>query len=93
MKRLTYSPRVAVVCVLATAPFQAASAAVYASAEEAQRELFPDASAFEAVALNLSDAQLQEIARPQVRRPVTVSCGSGRRGRVRPCSVMSSSTK
>ena len=53
----------AVVCVLATAPFQAASAAVYASAEEAQRELFPDASAFEAVALNLTNAQLQEIAR------------------------------
>jgi Na+-translocating ferredoxin:NAD+ oxidoreductase RnfG subunit len=53
----------AVVCVLATASFQSASAAVYASAEEAQRELFPDASAFEAVALNLSAAQLQEIAR------------------------------
>lgn len=53
----------AVVCVLATAPLQAASAAVYASAEEAQRELFPDASAFEAVALNMSDEQLQEIAR------------------------------
>ena len=53
----------AVVCVLAAAQFQAASAAVYASAEDAQREMFPDASAFEAVALNLSAAQLQEIAR------------------------------
>jgi Na+-translocating ferredoxin:NAD+ oxidoreductase RnfG subunit len=53
----------AVVCVLATAPFENASAAVYATAEQAQHELFPDASAFEAVALNLSDTQLQEIAR------------------------------
>jgi Na+-translocating ferredoxin:NAD+ oxidoreductase RnfG subunit len=53
----------AIVCVLAAAQFEAASAAVYASAEEAQREMFPDASAFEAVALNLSTTQLQEIAR------------------------------
>jgi len=53
----------AVVCVLATAPVNCASAAVFASAEDAQRELFPDATAFEAVPLNLSAAQLQEIAR------------------------------
>jgi len=53
----------AVICVLATAPFQHASAAIYASAEEAQREMFPDATSFEAVALNLSEAQLQEVAR------------------------------
>ena len=53
----------AVVCVLATAPVHCASAAVYASAEDAQRELFPDATAFEVVPLNLSAAQLQEIAR------------------------------
>ena len=53
----------AVVCVLATAPVHYASAAVYASAEDAQRELFPGATAFEVVPLNLSAAQLQEIAR------------------------------
>jgi Na+-translocating ferredoxin:NAD+ oxidoreductase RnfG subunit len=53
----------AVVCVLATAPVNCASAAVYASAADAQRELFPDATAFEVVPLNLSAAQLQEIAR------------------------------
>ena len=49
----------ALVCVLATAPIENAAAAVYATAEQAQRELFPDASAFEAVAVNLSAAQLQ----------------------------------
>lgn len=53
----------AVVCALTTAPLHCASAAVYASAEDAQRELFPDATSFEAVPLNLSEAQLQEIAR------------------------------
>ncbi|HEY7639298.1 MAG TPA: FMN-binding protein [Steroidobacteraceae bacterium] len=52
----------AVVCVLATAPLHA-HAAVYASAEDAQRELFPDATAFEPVALNLSESQLQDVAR------------------------------
>jgi H+/Na+-translocating ferredoxin:NAD+ oxidoreductase subunit G len=53
----------AAVCVLAAAPLHSASAAVYASAEDAQRELFPEASSFEVVPLNLSAAQLQEIAR------------------------------
>ena len=53
----------AVVCVLAIAPVTGAGAAVYASVEDAQRELFPDASAFETVALNLSESQLQEVAR------------------------------
>jgi H+/Na+-translocating ferredoxin:NAD+ oxidoreductase subunit G len=52
----------AVVTVLATAPLHCASAAVYASAEEAQRELFPDATSFDAVQLSLSESQLQEIA-------------------------------
>lgn len=36
---------------------------MYASAEDAQRELFPDATSFDAVQLSLSDTQLQEIAR------------------------------
>ena len=53
----------AVVCVLATAPLHVASAAIYATAEQAQRELFPDATSFDAVPLTLSAAQLQEIAR------------------------------
>jgi Na+-translocating ferredoxin:NAD+ oxidoreductase RnfG subunit len=53
----------AIVCVLATAPLENAAAAVYATTEQAQRELFPDASAFETVALNLSEAQSQEIVR------------------------------
>lgn len=53
----------AVVCVLTAAPFQGAGAAVYASAEQAQRALFPEASAFEPITLKLTDAQLQEIAR------------------------------
>jgi Na+-translocating ferredoxin:NAD+ oxidoreductase RnfG subunit len=53
----------AVVCVLASAPVHCASAAVYASAEQAQRELFPAATSFDSVALNLSAAQQQEIAR------------------------------
>ena len=53
----------AVVCVLATAPLHDAGAAVYATAEQAQRELFPDATSFEVVPVNLSAAQLQEIAR------------------------------
>ena len=52
-----------VICVLATAPLHGASAAVYATADQGQRELFPDATSFEVVPLNLSAAQLQEIAR------------------------------
>lgn len=52
----------AVIGVLATAALDA-SAAVYASAEEAQRELFPDATSFDAVQVSLSESQLQEIAR------------------------------
>jgi Na+-translocating ferredoxin:NAD+ oxidoreductase RnfG subunit len=49
--------------VLATVPVGNAAAAVYATAEQAQRDLFPDASAFEAIAVNLSEAQSQEVAR------------------------------
>jgi H+/Na+-translocating ferredoxin:NAD+ oxidoreductase subunit G len=52
-----------VICVLAAVPLHSASAAVYATAEQAQRELFPDASSFEVVPLSLSPAQRQEVAR------------------------------
>src|SRR5829696_6731691 len=72
----------AAVCVLATAPLQYASAAVYASAEDAQRELFADATSFEAVPLNLSPAQLQEVARlagPQAGHG-TLSAWTARQG-------------
>jgi Na+-translocating ferredoxin:NAD+ oxidoreductase RnfG subunit len=53
----------AIIWVLAAAPLQVASAAVYATAEQAQRELFPEATSFDVVPLNLSAAQQQEIVR------------------------------
>lgn len=53
----------AVVGVLATVPLHHAAAAVYASAEDAQRELFPDATSFDSIPLELSEPQLQEVGR------------------------------